>query len=84
MIGKMLLMLIPVICWETVLETMKVQFLIVDILAELVEALLHADSIPDGVIGFFSSPNPSSCAMTLGSTQPLAEISTRNPPEGKR
>jgi hypothetical protein len=39
-----------------------------------------AGSIPDEVIGFFSWPNPSSCTMALGSTQPLTETSTRNIP----
>jgi hypothetical protein len=29
-----------------------------------------AGSIPDEVIGFFNRPNPSSCTMALGSTQP--------------
>jgi hypothetical protein len=37
-----------------------------------------AGSIPDEVIGFFSWSNPSSRTMALGSTQPLAEMSTRN------
>jgi hypothetical protein len=41
-----------------------------------------AGSIPDDV-GFFNSPNPSSRAMTLGSTQPLTEMSTRNLPGSK-
>jgi hypothetical protein len=40
-------------------------------------------SIPDDVIGFFNSPNPSSRSMALGLTQPLTEMSTRNPPGGK-
>jgi hypothetical protein len=40
-------------------------------------------SIPDEVIGFFNSPNPSSRTMALGSTQPLTEMSTRNLPGGK-
>jgi hypothetical protein len=39
--------------------------------------------IPDEVIGFFSSPNFSSCTVPLGSTQPLTDMSTRNIPEGK-
>jgi hypothetical protein len=39
---------------------------------------------PDEVIGIFNSPNPFSCSMALGSTQPLTEMSTRNLPEGKR
>ena len=34
-------------------------------------------SIPDGVIGIFHWHNPSDRAMTLGSTQPLTEMSTR-------
>jgi hypothetical protein len=42
-----------------------------------------AGSIPDEVIGFFNWPNPSSCTMSLGSTQPLTEMSTRNLPGGK-
>jgi hypothetical protein len=37
---------------------------------------------PDEV-DFFNLPNPSNRAMALGSTQPLAEISTRNLPGGK-
>jgi hypothetical protein len=32
-------------------------------------------SIPD-VTGFFNGPNPSSCTMAPGSTQPLTEMST--------
>jgi hypothetical protein len=32
---------------------------------------------------FFKLPNPSCRSMTLGSTQPLTEMSTRNLPEGK-
>jgi hypothetical protein len=42
-----------------------------------------AGSIPDEVTGFFNWPNPSSCSMALGSTQPLTEMSTRNLPGGK-
>jgi hypothetical protein len=42
-----------------------------------------ASSIPDEVIGFFSLPNPSSRTMTIGPTQPLIEMSTRNLPVGK-
>jgi hypothetical protein len=37
-------------------------------------------SNPDEIIGFFNSRNPSSCTMTLGSTQLLTEMSTRNLP----
>jgi hypothetical protein len=39
-----------------------------------------AGSSPDEVILFFNSPNPSSRTMTLGSTQPLTEMSIRNLP----
>jgi hypothetical protein len=34
-------------------------------------------------VHFFSLPNPSSCTMVLGSTQPLTELITRNLPGGK-
>jgi hypothetical protein len=37
-----------------------------------------AGSIPDGVIGIFHSHNPFDRSMALGSTQPLAEMSTRS------
>jgi hypothetical protein len=37
-----------------------------------------AGSNPDEVIGFFSSPNPSSRTIALGSSQHLTEISTGN------
>jgi hypothetical protein len=40
-------------------------------------------SIPDEVTGFFNWPNPSSRTMTLVSTQPLIEMSTRNLPAVK-
>jgi hypothetical protein len=43
-----------------------------------------AVSIPEEITGFFNWPNPSSRPMTLGSTQPLTEVSTRNLPGGKR
>jgi hypothetical protein len=39
-------------------------------------------SSPDEV-DFFKLPNLSSRTMTLGSTQPLTEMSIRNLPEGK-
>jgi hypothetical protein len=34
-------------------------------------------------LDFFNLPNPSSRTMTLGLTQPLTEMSTRNLPGGK-
>jgi hypothetical protein len=37
-----------------------------------------AGSIPDGVIGIFHWHNGFGRTMTLGSTQPLTEMSTRN------
>jgi hypothetical protein len=39
--------------------------------------------IPDEV-DFFNLPNPCSRTITLGSTQPLTEMSTRNLPVGKK
>jgi hypothetical protein len=39
--------------------------------------------VPDEV-DFFILPNPSSCTMALGSTQPLTKMSTRNLPGGKK
>jgi hypothetical protein len=39
--------------------------------------------VPDEV-DFFNLPNPSSRTMPLGSTQPLTEMSTRTPAEGKK
>jgi len=35
-------------------------------------------SIPDGVTGIFHGHNPSGHIITLGSTQPLTDMSTRN------
>ena len=37
-----------------------------------------AGSIPDGVIAIFHLHNPSGRTMTLGLTQPLTEMGTRN------
>jgi hypothetical protein len=42
-----------------------------------------AGSIHDEVMGVFNLYNPSSRTMTLGSTQPLTEMSMRNLPGGK-
>jgi hypothetical protein len=39
--------------------------------------------IPMRSLDFFSSPNPPSRIMTLGSTQPLTEMSTRSISGGK-
>jgi hypothetical protein len=49
--------------------------------------MLQAGRSPVGVsdeVEFFNSPNPSSRNMTLGYTQPLKEMSTRNLPGDKR
>jgi hypothetical protein len=40
-------------------------------------------SNPDEVTGFFNWPNPTSRTMSLGSTQPLTEMSAKNLLEGK-
>jgi hypothetical protein len=45
--------------------------------------ILVASSFPVEVIRFFNESNLSSCTMSLGSTEPLTEMSTRNLPEGK-
>jgi hypothetical protein len=42
-----------------------------------------AGSIPNEVTGFFTSPNPSSHIIALGSTQSLRDINTRNLAGGK-
>jgi hypothetical protein len=42
-----------------------------------------AGSSADEVYSFFNLPNTSNITMTLGSTQPLTEMSTRNFPGGK-
>jgi hypothetical protein len=34
-------------------------------------------------LNFLNLPNPSSCTVALGLTQPLTEMSTRNVPGGK-
>jgi hypothetical protein len=41
-----------------------------------------AGSIPDGVFEIFHWLNPSGPTMTLGSTQPLIKVNTRNIPYG--
>jgi hypothetical protein len=41
-----------------------------------------AGSIPTEVNGYFSGPSPPSRIMSLGSTQPLTEMSARNFPVG--
>jgi hypothetical protein len=53
----------------------------------MVEALCYksdvAGSIPNEVNGYFNCSNTSNRTMALGSTQPLTEMSNRNPPGGK-
>jgi hypothetical protein len=43
---------------------------------------LVAGSIPNGVTGIFQWLNPSGRIVAIGSTQPLTEMSTRNPSWG--
>jgi hypothetical protein len=43
--------------------------------------MLKAGSSPDEM-DFFNLPNPSSRTLALGSTQPLAEMSTKKIPGG--
>jgi hypothetical protein len=43
-----------------------------------------AGSIPNGVTGILQWLNPCGCIVALGSTQPLTEMSTRNPSWGLR
>jgi hypothetical protein len=49
----------------------------------MLQAVRSPVRVPDEVV-FFNLPNPSSCTMALGSTQPLTEMSITNLPVGKR
>jgi hypothetical protein len=49
----------------------------------MLQAIRSPVRVPDEV-DFFNLPNPSSCTMALGSTQPLTEMSTRNLPGSKK
>jgi hypothetical protein len=49
----------------------------------MLEARRSPVRVPDEV-DFFNLPNPSSSTTTLGSTQPLTEMSTRNFPGGNK
>jgi hypothetical protein len=49
----------------------------------MLQAGMSPVRVPDEV-DFFNLPNPSSRTMTLGPTQPLTEMSTRNLPGGKK
>jgi hypothetical protein len=46
--------------------------------------MLHYAGLSPDEVDFFNLPNPSSCTMALGLTQPVTEMSTRNIPRGKR
>jgi hypothetical protein len=49
--------------------------------------MLQAERLPVRIpdqVDLFNLPNPSSRTMALGSTQPLAEMSTGNLPWGKK
>ena len=48
------------------------------LLRHFATSLKVAGSIPDGVIGIFHCHNPSGHTMSLGLTQPLTEMNTRN------
>jgi hypothetical protein len=48
----------------------------------LIKVLSDAGSFPDEVMKLFIWPNISSFIITLGSTQPITEMSTRNLPGG--
>ena len=47
-------------------------------LRRVLQIVKAAGSIPAGVIGIFHCHNPSDRTMSLGSTQPLTEMSTRS------
>jgi hypothetical protein len=49
----------------------------------MLQAGNDADSIPMKSFDFSINRNPSSRTMTLGLTEPLTEMSTRDLPEGK-
>jgi hypothetical protein len=53
------------------------------ILKETVKAGRSRVRVPMRSLNFFNLPNPSSRTMTLGSTQPLTKMSTRNILGGK-
>jgi hypothetical protein len=40
--------------------------------------VLQAGSVPNEIIGFYNWPNPSSCTVALGSTQPVTGMSASN------
>jgi hypothetical protein len=44
--------------------------------------MLQAGRFESRWVDFFNWPNPTSLTMTLGSTQPLTEMSTKNIPGG--
>jgi hypothetical protein len=50
----------------------------------LVSSAMTVGSIPDGVTGTFQWLDPSGRIMALGSTQPLTEMSARNPSSVRR
>jgi hypothetical protein len=60
-------------------HTRMTAFKILSCLRFLIMRLKVAGSNPDEVSVFFNCPKPSSRTMALCSTQPLTEMSTRNP-----
>jgi hypothetical protein len=65
------------------IESRTISFVNRDWLSHYATSGKAADSIPDEATGFFNWPNPSSRTMALGSTQPLAEMSTWTLPGDK-
>jgi hypothetical protein len=49
----------------------------------MLQAGRSRDRFPLRLLDFFNLPNPSSRTMSLGSTQPVIEMSARNLPGGK-
>jgi hypothetical protein len=79
--------------WSSSLLHMRIHFLLLpEILARargsvvgwgtMLQAGRLWARVPMRLLDFFNWPNPSSCTMALGSTQPLTEMSTRNLPGG--
>jgi hypothetical protein len=61
----------------------QIRYLTLSMLGHYATSRKVAGSIPDEVIRFFNLPNPSRRTLTLLSTQPLTEMSTRNYPGDK-
>jgi hypothetical protein len=74
----------PSVCLKPLRKYRKGEHGSVDWLRHYATSRKVEGSIPDEIIDFFFNlPNPSSRTVSLGSTQPLIEMSTRNLPGGK-